>query len=103
MSQRMLDLLRDLPAALGDLGHGDPDEPGRVLAADVVRWAAEEIARLRAERKPVVLMPLPFEPWRHGPISYRKCEMIAALKKAGVKWRPLPPGLEAAGAELPTD
>ena len=50
MSERMLDLLRDLPAALGDLGHGDPDEPGRVLAADVVRWAAEEIARLRDER-----------------------------------------------------
>ena len=51
MSERMLDLLRDLPAALGDLGHGDPDEPGRVLAADVVRWAAEEIARLREERR----------------------------------------------------
>ena len=49
----MLDLLRELPAALGDLGHGDPDEPGRVLAADVVRWAAKEIARLREERKPV--------------------------------------------------
>ena len=51
MSERMLDLLRDLPAALGDLGHGDPDEPGRVLAADVVRWAADEIARLREERR----------------------------------------------------
>ena len=51
MSKRMLDLLRDLPAAFGDLGHGDPDEPGRVLAADVVRWAAEEIARLREERR----------------------------------------------------
>ena len=51
MSERMLVLLRALPAALGDLGHGDPDEPGRVLAADVVRWAAAEIARLREERR----------------------------------------------------
>ena len=48
---RMLSLLRDLPAALGDLGHGDPDEPGRVLAADVVRWAVAEIDRLREERR----------------------------------------------------
>ena len=48
---RMPDFLRDLPAALGDLGHGDPDQPGRVLAADVVRWASREIDRLREENE----------------------------------------------------
>ena len=76
MSERMLDLLRDLPAALGDLGHGDPDEPGRVLAADVVRWAAEEIARLREER-------LTF------------CTVEGYPGKFGTQ--PLPPGPEANG------
>jgi len=55
--------------------------------------AAKEIALLREERL-IVKLPMPFEPWRHGPLSYRKCEVIAALKKAGVKWQPLPPGLE---------
>ena len=77
-----------MAAGLGicvDKDRGDLDE---------VLWLRAEIARLREERKPVALMPLPFEPWRHGPLSYLKCEMIAALKKAGVKWRPLPPGPE---------
>ena len=66
---RMLPLLRDLPAALGDLGLGDPDEPGRVLAADVVRWAVAEIARLREERDTLLESQL----W-------------------GVACKPLPPG-----------
>lgn len=53
MSEQMLDVLRKLPADLGDQGYGGdgPDDPERVLAADAVRWAIAEIARLREERR----------------------------------------------------
>jgi hypothetical protein len=64
--------------------------------ADMVEIACDEIARLREERL-IVTLPMPFEPWRHGPLSYRKCEVLAALRKAGVKWRKLPPGPEGDG------
>jgi len=55
--------------------------------------AATRLEELVEERL-IVTLPMPFEPWRHGPLSYRKCEVLAALKKAGVKWRKLPPGPE---------
>ena len=91
---KMWEAVQCLPDAVEHLIHGDPDDADSVKASDAVRWAIAEIAQLREERKPVVVMPMPFEPWRHGPLSYAKCEIIAALKKAGVKWQPLPPGPE---------
>ena len=60
---------------------------------DEIESLQSEIARLREERL-IVTLPMPFEPWRYGPLSYRKCEVLAALRKAGVKWKPLPPGVE---------
>ena len=119
MSERMLDLLRDLPAALGDLGHGDPDEPGRVLAADVVRWAATEIARLREERRWVPVMgeivDMEFSSELgvyYGTIRCPKCNWEGQVSpmadrpkcRCGVEWEfsvsaagTLPPGPEANG------
>jgi hypothetical protein len=87
------------------------------VTAEVAEIAAAEIAWLREERRSIstllqkvesleaenkrlreerrwVTLPMPFEPWRYGPLSYRKCEVLAALRKAGVKWQPLPPGPE---------
>lgn len=113
MSQRMLDLLRDLPAALGDLGHGDPDEPGRVLAADVVRWAAAEIARLREERltageREALELSLELQ-WPRtaaqlkalarclGPVCIVPENHYKASVRAFLERQPLPPGPEANG------
>ena len=110
MSERMLDLLRQLPSALGDLGHGDPDEPGRVLAADVVRWAAEEIARLREERRwiPVGERLPDGEEWVdvaglwgdsvgwHEPSGWRNVEDDDFLSPV-THWRKRGPGPEANG------
>ena len=100
MSERMLDLLRDLPAALGDLGHGDPDEPGRVLAADVVRWAAPEIARLREERRSITTLLGKVETLEADNERLRAerrafCTVDGYPGKFEIK--PLPPGPEANG------
>jgi len=67
---------------------------------DEVSALRAEIALLREER-PIVTLPMPYEPWMYGPLSYRKWEVLAALKKAGVKWRKLPPGPEGQKTELP--
>jgi hypothetical protein len=47
----MLDILKALAHGVGDMTYGDPDDADAVKAADVVRWAVEEIARLREERR----------------------------------------------------
>ena len=91
MSERdIVERLRAISSALSASGFAGCDARAEALCHE----AASEISRLREERKPVVVMPMPFEPWRHGPLSYAKCEIIAALKKAGVKWQPQPPGPE---------
>jgi hypothetical protein len=47
----MLDILQALVHGVGNMTYGDPDDADAVKAADVVRWAAAEIARLREERR----------------------------------------------------
>jgi hypothetical protein len=47
----MLDILKALAHGVGDMTYGDPDDADAVKAADVVRWAVEEIDRLREERR----------------------------------------------------
>ena len=51
MSEPMLDILRSLAQGVGNMTYGDPDNADAVKAADVVRWAADEIDRLREERR----------------------------------------------------
>jgi hypothetical protein len=67
----MLDILKALAHGVGDMTYGDPDDADTVKAADVVRWAVEEIARLREERDTLLESQL----W-------------------GVNCKPLPPGPE---------
>ena len=43
----LLPVLRTLADGVRGMGIGDPDSGGRVTASDVVRWAVEEIERLR--------------------------------------------------------
>ena len=50
----MMAHLRALPLGLRGMGIGDPDDGGRIEAAEVVKWAIGEIERLRltdAERE----------------------------------------------------
>ena len=53
MSEPMLEILEELVHGVGNMTYGDPDEEDSVSAADVVRWAIKEIARLREERQAV--------------------------------------------------
>ena len=51
MAEPMLDILKALAHGVGDMTYGDPDDADAVKAADVVRWAAAEIDRLREENE----------------------------------------------------
>ena len=51
--EKMWTALNCLPDAVEYLVHGDPDEADSVKASDAVRWAIDEINRLREEQKPV--------------------------------------------------
>jgi len=42
-----LSVLRGLIEGVRGMGLGDPDSDDRIMASDVVRWAADEIERLR--------------------------------------------------------
>ncbi len=112
MSEPMLDVLRMLPADLGDQGYGGdgPDDPERVLAADAVRWAIAEITKLREERltneeREAIKLALSLEwpntseQWESlagcvGPV----CKVPAHKHKVAVRRflarQPLPPGPE---------
>ena len=65
MGEPMLDILKALAHGVGDMTYGDPDDADAVKAADVVRWAVEEIDRLREENEtlrdhwPTFWKPLP--------------------------------------------
>jgi len=71
VAEPMLDILKALAHGVGDMTYGDPDDADAVKAADVVRWAVEEIDRLREERDTLLESQL----W-------------------GVACKPLPPGPE---------
>jgi hypothetical protein len=47
----MIEILRSLAHGVGNMTYGEPDATDAVSAADVVRWAVEEIERLREERR----------------------------------------------------
>jgi hypothetical protein len=47
VSEPMLDILKALAHGVGNMTYGDPDDADAVNAADVIRWAAAEIERLR--------------------------------------------------------
>ena len=49
--EKMWDTLNCLPDAVEHLVHGDLDEADSVKASDAVRWAIDEITRLREERR----------------------------------------------------
>jgi hypothetical protein len=51
VSEPMLDILKALAHGVGGMTYGDPDDADAIKAADVVRWAVEEITRLREENE----------------------------------------------------
>jgi hypothetical protein len=107
----MLDILKALAHGVGDMTYGDPDDADAVKAADVVRWAAAEIARLREERRwvPVgerlpteqgedVLTAIQFDDGSHDiNLSWwnGECWIFYGAHVPGgpvTHWQPLPPG-----------
>jgi hypothetical protein len=96
----MLDILKALAHGVGDMTYGDPDDVDAVKAADVVRWAAAEIARLRDERPEVVppvmwkltnyLQVMTWQPFFDDVVSRRDGEWIRAIAASGGKVKEVP-------------
>ena len=114
MSEPMLEILKALAHGVGGMTYGDPDATDAVSAADVIRWAVAEIARLREERRWVpVGERLPTVqgddvltargPWEDGGYSISRgwwngeCWMSYGSDRdmpPVAFWQPLPPGPE---------
>jgi FtsZ-binding cell division protein ZapB len=94
----MLDILKALAHGVGGMTYGDPDDADAVKAADVVRWAAAEIDRLREERRSISTLHQKVENLEAENKRLREeRDTLLESQLWGVNCKPLPPGPEGDG------